>query len=51
MKQEILKEEQCRLGGSIGIHEMPKEMSFEIDTPEDYRIVESLAKSIEFAQK
>ncbi|OYR69603.1 hypothetical protein DJ79_02640 [Halorubrum ezzemoulense] len=51
MKREILKEEQCRLGGSIGVHEMPKEMSFEIDTPEDYRIVESLGKNIEFAAK
>lgn len=51
MKREILKEEQCRLGGSIGIHEMPKEMSFEIDTPEDYRIVESVGENVEFAAK
>jgi N-acylneuraminate cytidylyltransferase len=51
MKREILKEKQCRLGGSIGIHEMPKEMSFEIDTPEDYRIVESIGKNVEFAAK
>jgi len=51
MKQEILEEEQCRLGGSIGIHEMPKEMSFEIDTPEDYRIVEGIGKNIKFAAK
>lgn len=51
MKREILKREQCRLGGSIGIHKMPKEMSFEIDTPEDYRIVESIGKNVEFAAK
>ncbi|AUX10555.1 CMP-N-acetylneuraminic acid synthetase [Halalkaliarchaeum desulfuricum] len=51
MKREILEEEQCRLGGSIGIHEMPKEMSFEIDTPEDYRIVEAIGKNIKFAAK
>lgn len=49
--EEILRERHCRLGGKIGIHEMPKEMSFEIDTPEDYRIVEAIAKNIEFAAK
>jgi len=47
MKREILEEEQCRLGGKIGIHEMPRELSFEIDTPEDYRIVENIAASLE----
>ena len=51
MKREILEEEECRLGGSVGIHEMPREMSFEIDTPEDYRIVEAIGKNIEFAGK
>lgn len=45
--REILEDERCRLGGDIGIHEMPREMSFEIDTPEDYRIVEAIAKNIE----
>lgn len=30
---------------------MPKEMSFEIDTPDDYRIVEAIAENIEFAGK
>jgi N-acylneuraminate cytidylyltransferase len=51
MTQEILESEQCRLGGNIGIHEMPHEMSFEIDTPEDYRIVEAIAKNIDFDAK
>lgn len=44
----LLEREECRLGGSIGIHEMPVELSFEIDTPEDYRIVESIARTREF---
>jgi CMP-N-acetylneuraminic acid synthetase len=30
---------------------MPKELSFEIDTPEDYRVVEAIGKNIEFAAK
>jgi N-acylneuraminate cytidylyltransferase len=50
-KREILKREQSRLGGEIGIHQMPKEMSFEIDTPEDYRIVEAIGANSEFAAK
>lgn len=50
-KREILKNQESRLGGKIGIHEMPKEMSFEIDTPDDYRIVEAIAENIEFAGK
>ena len=49
MTREILEREHCRLGGDIGIYEMPREMSFEIDTPEDYRIVEAIAENIEFA--
>jgi N-acylneuraminate cytidylyltransferase len=51
MKRELLEEDHCRLGGDIGIHEMPKELSFEIDTPEDYRIVEAIGKNVEFAAK
>lgn len=46
--RDILEEEHCRLGGDIGIHEMPREMSFEIDTPEDLRIVENIGRNIEF---
>jgi N-acylneuraminate cytidylyltransferase len=50
-ERDILENNNSRLGGRIGIHEMPKELSFEIDTPEDYRIVESIGKNIEFAAK
>jgi N-acylneuraminate cytidylyltransferase len=50
-ERDILKKEKSRLGGKVGVHEMPKEMSFEIDTPEDYRIVEAIGKNIEFAEK
>ncbi len=49
--REVLENEESRLAGKIGIHEMPKEMSFEIDTPEDYRIVEAIGKNIEFTGK
>jgi len=48
MKRDILESQHCRLGGRVGIHEMPTELSFEIDTPEDYRIVESIASTLEF---
>jgi len=48
MKRDILDEQECRLGGDIGIYEMPRELSFEIDTPEDYRIVESIAENVSF---
>lgn len=51
MERGILENNKSRLGGKIGIHEMSKELSFEIDTPEDYRIVESIGKNIEFAAK
>lgn len=50
-KRDVLENNKSRLGGKIGIHEMPKEMSFEIDTPEDYRVVEAIGKNIEFAAK
>ena len=48
MKRDILEERECRLGGDIGIYQMPKELSFEIDTPGDYRIVESIAENVSF---
>lgn len=51
MNRDILKDEGCRLGGDIGIHKMPREMSFEIDTPEDYRIVEAIGKTIGFKKE
>lgn len=42
---DVLAERECRLGGRIGIHVMPKALSFEIDTPEDHRIVSAIAES------
>lgn len=45
-RTKVLKENECRLGGKIGLHEMPKRHSFEIDTPEDLKIVEAIAEKI-----
>jgi N-acylneuraminate cytidylyltransferase len=48
VRTEILEAEECRLGGSIGLHIMPESLSFEIDDEDDLRIVESLGRSVEF---
>ncbi|QKY15561.1 acylneuraminate cytidylyltransferase family protein [Halorubrum sp. CBA1229] len=48
VQTELLEEEECRLGGDIGIHEMPETHSFEIDTYEDLEIVEQLGRSVDF---
>ena len=48
VKTELLEEEECRLGGDIGIHEMPETHSFEIDTYEDLEIVKQLGRSVDF---
>ena len=48
VRTEVLEGEECRLGGDIGIHEMPETHSFEIDTYEDLEIVEKLGSSVEF---
>lgn len=42
---DVLDEQNCRLGGRIGINEMPKALSFEIDTLEDHRIVSAIAEA------
>mgnify|MGYP006295609279 CR=1 FL=1 len=47
-RTEILEENECRLGGKIGIHEMPKHLSFDIDTPEDLEIITQVGKKYEF---
>jgi N-acylneuraminate cytidylyltransferase len=44
VRTHILQETECRLGGEIGIYEMPEILSFEIDTPEDLTIVSTLAR-------
>ena len=44
-RREILERHRCRLGGRIGIYEMPEESAIEIDEPDDWEMVErSLAK-------
>lgn len=41
-KKSILAEYRCRLGGRIGIYEMPEDTAYEIDEPEDWTIIERL---------
>jgi len=48
MRTAILESERCRLGGNIGIHEMPEVLSFEVDTPEDLRLLEAIGREVEF---
>jgi N-acylneuraminate cytidylyltransferase len=40
--KDILKKTGCRLGGKIGIYEMPQETGLEIDEPSDWKITENL---------
>ncbi|MFC4989673.1 cytidylyltransferase domain-containing protein [Saliphagus infecundisoli] len=44
----VLREESARLGGRVGIHEMPELLSFEVDTPEDLTLLEAIADVIGF---
>jgi len=39
-KRDILKNQECRLGGHIGIYEMTADSAVEIDEPEDWKTVE-----------
>lgn len=48
VRTELLEREECRLGGRIGIHEMPQHLSFEIDTPADLALLETIANEREF---
>lgn len=41
-RRAILEQYRCRLGGRIGIHEMPEHSALEIDEPEDWARVEAL---------
>jgi CMP-N-acetylneuraminic acid synthetase len=41
-KRNILEKHDCRLGGRIGIYEMPEHTSVEIDEPEDWEMVSRL---------
>ncbi len=42
----VLNEYQCRLGGDIGIYEMPEETLLEIDEPCDWAVVEKLLRKV-----
>ncbi|WP_040854261.1 hypothetical protein [Thiorhodovibrio frisius] len=41
-RRAILEQDRCRLGGRIGLHEMPEHSALEIDEPEDWARVEAL---------
>jgi len=41
-KRDLLQSSRCRLGGKIGIYEMPDTTASEIDEPNDWFIVEQL---------
>lgn len=43
-KRKILDEQKNRLGGRIGVYEMPEETAIEIDEPSDFKIVAKLLK-------
>ncbi len=46
-KKSILDDTKCRLGGKIGIYEMPEETVIEIDEPRDWEYVAQLMKTYE----
>lgn len=41
-RREVLEVQQCRLGGSISVFEMPEESALEIDEPDDWATAEDL---------
>jgi CMP-N-acetylneuraminic acid synthetase len=41
-RREILEKHQCRLGGKMGIYEMPESTAVEIDEPSDWELVSRL---------
>ena len=44
-RREVLERFCCRLGGKIGIYEMPPNTAIEIDEPEDWGRVECMLES------
>lgn len=40
--REVIMNERCRIGGSIGIIEMDEDTAYELDEPGDWKIVEEL---------
>lgn len=43
-RRELLRDTGCRLGGVVAVHEMPAVSAFEIDEPDDWFILEALAR-------
>lgn len=43
-KKDILEQNQCRLGGEIGVYEMSEDTAIEIDEPDDWFLIENLIK-------
>ncbi len=41
-KRNILEKYNCRLGGKVGVFEMPEETTLEIDEPDDWYAIERL---------
>lgn len=41
-RSDVLRDRRCRLGGRIGLFEMPASCRWELDEPEDWLIVEQL---------
>ncbi len=51
-RASLLAKSKCRLGGRIGLYEMPDESGIEIDTPEDWdAVAQLLQRRIESNQK
>ncbi|WP_418286682.1 cytidylyltransferase domain-containing protein [Halorubrum sp. DTA46] len=48
VETSVLEREECRVGGDVGLHVMPKPLSLEIDTPEDLTLVEAIGREITF---
>lgn len=44
--RSVLEEYKCRLGGNIGIYEMPEETLLEIDEPSDWDVAENLLMKV-----
>ena len=47
VRREILEKKLCRMGGRIGIYEMPYHHGWEIDEPLDWVILESIADHLD----
>lgn len=45
-KRGILEKFKCRLGGQIGIYEMPEDTAVEIDEPSDWDLVSKLLQKM-----